>query len=66
MKTKTQILMVHGGNTFKNRKDYLNYLKTKEISIKKKIRWAGEYLDKELGKKFEIIRPNMPFKEDIK
>ncbi len=66
MKNKTQILMIHGGNTFKNRKDYLNYLKTKEVSIEKKIRWAEGYLDKELGDKFEIIRPSMPFKEDAK
>ena len=66
MKTKTQILMIHGGMTFKNRKDYLRFLKTREISVEKKIRWAEGYLDKELGKKLEIIRPRMPQSDDAK
>ena len=50
--------------TFKNRKDYLKYLKTKEISFGKKIRWYEGYLDKELGRSFEIIRPKMPLAEN--
>jgi predicted alpha/beta hydrolase family esterase len=66
MKTKTQIFYIHGGMTFKNRKDYLSYLKNKEISTEKKIRWSDDYLDKELGKNFEIIRPRMPLQEDAK
>jgi predicted alpha/beta hydrolase family esterase len=66
MKKKPQILMIHGGMTFKNRKDYLLFLKTRKISIEKKIRWAEGYLDKELGKKFEIIRPRMPQSDDAK
>ena len=56
--------MIHGGMTFKNRKDYLHYLKTKEISLDKKVRWAEGYIDKELGKKFEIIRPRFPLSEN--
>ena len=52
--------------TFKNRKDYLSYLKNKEISTEKKIRWSDDYLDKELSKNFEIIRPRMPLQEDAK
>lgn len=64
MKNKTQILYIHGGTTFKNKKDYLTFLKTRKISIDKKKRWAQEYLDKELGKKFEIIRPRMPLAEN--
>jgi predicted alpha/beta hydrolase family esterase len=63
---KTQILMVHGGMTFKNGKDYLHYLRTKEVSIEKKKRWAEGYLDKELGKNFEIIRPRFPLSENAK
>ncbi len=63
---KTQIFLIHGGNTFKNRKDYLHYLKTREVSIEKKPKWALEYLNKELGKKFDIIRPRMPLPEDAK
>ncbi len=64
MKNKTQILYIHGGTTFKNKKDYLTFLKTRKISIDKKKRWAQEYLDKELCKKFEIIRPRMPLQDN--
>lgn len=56
--------MIHGGMTFKNRKDYLNYLKTRDITFGKKKRWATDYMDEKLGKKFEIIRPRMPLPED--
>lgn len=66
MKKKVQILMVHGGMTFKNKADYLRFLKTRPISIEKKIRWSEEYFDKELGKGFEIIRPRMPLQDYAK
>lgn len=66
MKKKTQILIIHGGMTFKNQKDYLYYLKTRKISLEKRISWAGDYLDKELGKNFEIIRPRMPLQDNAK
>ena len=59
MKKKIQIFIIHGGSTFKNKKDYLPFLKTRKISIERK-RWSDEYLDKRLGKKFQIIRPRMP------
>lgn len=64
MKNKPQIFMIHGGMTFKNRKDYLHYLKTRDITFGKKKRWATDYMDEKLGKKFEIIRPRMPLPED--
>jgi len=66
MKRKTQILMVHGGMTFKNKKDYLHFLKTRQISIEKKTRWSDDYLDKALDKNFEIIRPRMPLQDNAK
>jgi predicted alpha/beta hydrolase family esterase len=66
MKKKTQILYIHGGMTFKNQKDYLHFLKTRKISIEKKVRWYNDYLDKELGKNFEIIRPHMPLADNSK
>lgn len=66
MKKKIQILLVHGGMTFKNKKDYLRYLKTRKISLKKKITWSGDYLDKKLGRNFELIRPRMPLPDDAK
>jgi len=58
--------MIHGGMTFKNKKGYLRFLKTRQISIEKKIRWGDVYLDKALGKNFEIIRPRMPLQDDAK
>lgn len=63
---KKQIFIIHGGTTFKNRKDYLDFLENKKISIDKKTSWALEYLDKKLGKDFDIIRPRMPLQEDAK
>jgi predicted alpha/beta hydrolase family esterase len=66
MKQKVQILMIHGGNTFKNQKDYLHYLKTRKISLETRVRWSEGWLDKELGKSFEIIRPRMPLQDNAK
>jgi predicted alpha/beta hydrolase family esterase len=59
---KTQILFIHGGSTFKNRKDYLNHLKKRKISIDKRKWWTNEHLDKNL-KNFEIIKPRMPLQD---
>lgn len=63
---KIQVLKVHGGSTFKSEKDYLRYLKTKKISAKKRISWAGDYLEKSLGKRFEVISPRMPLQDYAK
>lgn len=66
MKKKMQILVIHGGMTFKSNKDYLHFLKTRKISLEKKVSWAGNYLDKNLGRDFEIIRPRMPLQDNAK
>jgi len=65
-KEKTQILYIHGGMTFKNKKDYTNFLKSRNISIEERIKWSGDYLKKKLGRNFQIIRPRMPLKENSK
>ncbi len=65
-KQKTQIFYIHGGMTFKNRKDYLHFLKTREIKLNKKARWSYDFLDKTLSKKFQIIRPRMPLGDNAK
>ena len=65
-KEKTHILIIHGGMTFKNKKDYLHFLKTRKISIEPKIRWSNNYLTKKLGKNFEIIKPRMPLQDNAK
>ncbi|KKS99220.1 MAG: hypothetical protein UW07_C0008G0006 [Candidatus Nomurabacteria bacterium GW2011_GWF2_43_8] len=66
MKKKKQLFYIHGGETFKNNKDYLHFLKTRKISIEKKVKWNGDYLEKELGNKFEIIKPRMPLQDNAK
>ncbi len=66
MKEKTQVLLIHGGMTFKNKKDYLHFLKTREVTLGKRIRWSDDYLDKKLGADFEITRPRMPLQDDSK
>ena len=63
---KTQIFVIHGGMTFKNKKDYLAFLKNRDVSIEKKIKWTDEYLDKQLGRYFDIIRPRMPLQDNAK
>jgi len=66
MTRKTQILFIHGGTTFKNKKDYISFLKNREVSVVKKTSWKGEYLDKKLGGYFEIIRPLMPLADNAR
>jgi predicted alpha/beta hydrolase family esterase len=63
---KKQVFIIHGGMTFKNKSDYLSYLKTKEVSLEKKIYWTDTYLENALGKSFEIIRPRMPLPENAR
>ncbi len=64
MNKKYQIFIIHGGMTFKSHKDYLHFLKTRKISIEKRISWAGEYLEKSLGKNYEIVRLRMPLQDN--
>lgn len=66
MKNKARVFYIHGGMTFKNNKDYLNYLKNREISIINKKKWHEEFLKKKLKKKFDIIKLRMPKGDDAK
>jgi len=66
MEKKIQIFMVHGGMTFKNKKDYLHFLETRKISIEEKIKWSNEFFKKNLDKDFEIIKPRMPLQDNAK
>ncbi len=59
---KKQIVIIHGGNSFKTYKHYITYLKTKEINIEKlkpNKDWK-DTLASELGDSYEILRPRMP------
>ncbi|QQR64508.1 alpha/beta hydrolase [Candidatus Kaiserbacteria bacterium] len=57
---KIRVFIIHGGMTFKSKKDYITYLTTREISIDRKPNWTEEYLNTSLGKQFEIVRLRMP------
>ena len=65
-KQKTQILMIHGGMTFKSKKDYIHYLTNKSITLHKKEKRHGEYLTKKLDKYCDIIRPRMPLEDNAR
>lgn len=62
---KTDVMFIHGGMTFKNKKDYKNYLaKYKGVYLDNTPRWDDDYLDTQLGNKFRVIRPSMPLKDN--
>lgn len=63
---KTQVFLVHGGRTFRSREGYLECLRTRDVSIEKKIRWKDEFLDQALGEAFHVIRPRMPLQDNAK
>lgn len=64
---KTDILYIHGGTTFKNRSDYLEYLsKYKSVYMEDNVRWSGKYLTDKLGRGFRIVRPMMPLKDNAR
>jgi predicted alpha/beta hydrolase family esterase len=64
VKKKTQILVIHGGTTFRNKEDYLDFLTKRDISIDKKTSWRKDYLEKELGEDCEVITPRMPLQDN--
>ncbi len=64
MKQKTQVFFIHGGMTFKSKGDYITFLKTREISLEKRVSWSGGYLETALGKNFEVIQPRMPLADN--
>ncbi|OIP79498.1 MAG: hypothetical protein COT39_03570 [Parcubacteria group bacterium CG08_land_8_20_14_0_20_48_21] len=59
---KKQVVVIHGGTSFKTYEDYISYLKNKKISIEK-LRLRKEWKDtlpSELGDDYEILVPRMP------
>jgi len=62
-KKKIQIVYIHGGMTFNNREDYLDYLKNRTIYLEEMNFWSGDYLTQQLKDETTIIRPKMPLKE---
>ena len=66
MHPKTQIFIVSGGMTFKSKKDYINFLQNREVSIEKTAWWTDEFLRQSLGQNFDIIKPRMPLQDNAK
>ncbi len=63
---KIQLFYINGGMTFKNKKDYIHFLKNRAVNIEPKIRWAEGYLTTKLPKDIDIIRPRMPLQDNAK
>lgn len=66
-KTKNQIIVVHGGDSFNKYEEYINSLKEMEIDIGrfKAKKWKSS-LEKDLGNKFEVILPSFPNSSNAK
>jgi len=64
MTKKTQLLYIHGGMTFKEKEDYINYLKTRSIYLDDFKVWSGDFIREALVNHCAIIGPKMPCKEN--
>jgi len=58
---KKQVIFVHGGDIVHSYKEYISFLKEYKIDKKKlnRKKWHA-FLDKNLGKNYEVIKPQMP------
>lgn len=57
-----QVIVIHGGTSFKTYEDYISYLENKEIDIAK-LRPRKEWKDSlsvELGNGYDVLLPRMP------
>lgn len=58
----TQVIIIHGGTTFSNYKSYVDYLRSKPISVERMIRtptWK-DTLQEDLGADYTVLNPTMP------
>jgi hypothetical protein len=62
---KTQIIFIHGGNTFDNREQYYAYLEKLEYDPyeAESARWSHT-IQEYIGDDYEIFRPEMPASDD--
>lgn len=63
MKKKIDVLYIHGGETFRTDKDYLNYLRKKKVTLGKRVRWNGDNFQTGLGSRFRLTTPRMPLQD---
>lgn len=60
---KRQIVVIHGGDSFKTRGAYFKFLKARRIDFKRYLTEKSDWkrnLRKTLGKDYEVISPDMP------
>src|SRR5262249_3285798 len=65
---KTQIVIIGGGNAFKTHSKYLNYLKTRPLSLdsyRPANNWKNSLQDR-LGENFDILIVPMPNKDNAR
>ncbi len=64
---KQQVILIHGGDTFDSREEYLKFLKEFDMDFAYLERkgWKDNFEEK-LGKSFEVIAPKMPNKWNAK
>jgi len=66
---KQQIILIHGGNTHKTYEKYLFFLKNQKIDFERYRKAKSDWkktLGKKLGKKYEVICPDMPNRANAK
>lgn len=59
---KQQVLVIHGGTTFPNHKNFLEYISTQDIDLDRlryKLDWKGS-LAQDLGNDYDVFTPKMP------
>ncbi|MFB6241590.1 MAG: alpha/beta hydrolase [Candidatus Nanosalina sp.] len=63
--TLAQVVFIDGGMTFRNREDYLEFLRNREISLEEEENWSNpNYLEDSL--EAEIARVEMPCRDNAK
>lgn len=59
---KQQVLVIHGGTSFDNNEDYIEFIKTRELTLdtlRQTYDWKAS-LGGELGEAFDVLQPRMP------
>jgi len=62
MNRKQQIVVIPGGTTFDNQKDYHNFLESFDVDLDR-LRYRKDWKDslqEELGQEYDVFQPRMP------
>nr|EGQ40204.1 MAG: putative esterase [Candidatus Nanosalinarum sp. J07AB56] len=65
MKSEIQVVFIDGGMTFRDRKDYLDFLENREITVEDEETWnEGSYLEDSL--ETEVVKVEMPCRDNAR